>query len=374
MSLRYFLVFAFLLSAKLSVSVPSDSTTVKDKAKLIFLPVLYSSPETRLALGAASSLTFRTKTVAADTLTRTSSIQVLGLKTFRKQTITGLDGTIYFPKETYILRFHGSYTNYPDKFWGVGNNTPNLKHPIPFSYSQFYIYPQLMRRVYSHFFVGVSFEVQRLMRFNCPQGGLFDSPEVVGTRTSNINGGGLIASWDNRNNAFSPTKGAFFEVTLTNFNSFFGSHFQYTNYTVDARKYFLIGKKDVLAFQAYGYFNNGKVPFLSLAALGGSYIMRGYYSGRFRDKDLVVTQAEYRMHVWRKFGMVGFAGIGQVARNTDQIVEDERRRDLPPNHYKVAGGWGLRYALREKERLNLRVDFGFARHSQGTYITVSEAF
>jgi hypothetical protein len=35
---------------------------------------------------------------------------------------------------------------------------------------------------------------------------------------------------------------------------------------------------------------------------------------------------------------------------------------------------GLRYALRPREKLNLRVDAGFGKQSQGTYVNIGEAF
>ena len=56
----------------------------------------------------------------------------------------------------------------------------------------------------------------------------------------------------------------------------------------------------MLALQAYAFINNGDVPLRSLASLGGANSMRGYYDGRYRDKDQIVFQAEYRVPVVQK--------------------------------------------------------------------------
>ncbi len=93
--------------------------------------------------------------------------------------------------------------------------------------------------------------------------------------------------------------------------------------------------------------------------------MRGYYRGRFRDKNMIVLQMEYRVPILRKLGMVGFLGFGDVADKVDNFVL---------NNFKYSAGFGFRYLLNPQEKINVRLDFGFCNESFGVYIAVSEAF
>ena len=92
--------------------------------------------------------------------------------------------------------------------------------------------------------------------------------------------------------------------------------------------------------------------------------MRGYYEGRYRDKDMIAFQMEYRLPVWWRFGLVGFVGFGGVA---DKIKKFKLKK------FKYSIGWGIRYLLIRNEKINVRLDFGYGESSSGTYITIGEA-
>lgn len=99
--------------------------------------------------------------------------------------------------------------------------------------------------------------------------------------------------------------------------------------------------------------------------MGGSYVMRGYFEGRFRDKSLLVFQAEYRMPLFWRLGAVGFVGVGNVAEKFSQL-------DL--GNLKSAYGIGLRFLFDRKERIQLRMDIGWGKNSSGFYFSIFEAF
>jgi outer membrane protein assembly factor BamA len=99
--------------------------------------------------------------------------------------------------------------------------------------------------------------------------------------------------------------------------------------------------------------------------LGGENIVRGYNASRYRDKVQVAAQVEYRFPLWRRFGMVAFAGLGQVAG---------RAGDLKLDRFKAAAGFGIRFRIDRQEGTNIRLDFGFGKKSQGQYLSGGEAF
>lgn len=356
-----------LLAQSDSVSLPREllqSSPLKTRNTLI-LPLVARSIETDWSLGAAGSFTFRFN--RNDTLTRTSNTQALVLYSLRKQFIAAVNGSTYLPGERYILNYQLSYSYFPDKFWGLGKEAPD-KNEEAYVFRQYYVYMHLQRKLRDRVFAGFLYEYQRLLNEDYQPGGLFDQLSVSGRYPYHISGAGLSLTYDSRNNAFAPDRGAFLQVFFNHFSPVFGSGFRYTNYVVDFRRFIQTYQNQVLAVQAYGFFNGGDVPLRSLASFGGSNSMRGFYDGRYRSKNQVVLQAEYRAPLFWRIGAVGFMGIGNVGSRVQELNFDD---------LKYSYGAGLRFALNKTERLNLRIDYGWGLGesvSNGLYFQLGEAF
>jgi outer membrane protein assembly factor BamA len=340
-----------------------DSTSTSKRNKLLIFPVASRTPETNWAFGFAGAYIFHAHS-RADTITRTSTIPFGGLYTLNSQLVLGLGANVFFPGEKYVLRMENSFSSFPDKFWGIGNHTPEGAVE-GYDFKQFYINPQLLRKVYRKFFLGINYEYQQVFDFHYGPNSLFEKQDVLGRYGSYVSGLGLVISRDSRNNAYSPDYGSLMQLIYTHFDRALGSQFNYSTAELDIRKFIRITPNQVLALQTFGTFTFGDVPFRNLGVIGSPNVMRGYYSGRYRDKNLLAFQAEYRVHVWWRFGVVGFAGLGQV---------QNRIGDILLNEFKYSVGGGVRLALLQKERFNLRFDYGFGNQSQAFYVVVSEAF
>jgi hypothetical protein len=111
---------------------------------------------------------------------------------------------------------------------------------------------------------------------------------------------------------------------------------------------------------------SGSPPFYDLGLLGGSKLMRGTIMGRYRDKTYYVLQSEYRMPVlvWR-FGLILFAGIGDVAPSVGKITIST---------VKPTYGLGIRFRFDELEKVEIRMDMGFGKGSNGVYFDINQAF
>lgn len=329
----------------------------------LVLPLVARSIETSWSFGIVGASTFHFKSDKAPV--RTSNLQGLVLYTLRHQFVAALNGSIYFPGEKFILNQQLSYSYFPDEFWGLGKTTPysNKEH---YSYKQYYIYLHPQYSVGHNMFIGLLFEYQRLFDVNYIKGGLFDQENIAGRNGYHISGLGLSFTYDTRNNAFSPDKGSLMQFYFDHFAPIFGSSYEYTNYVLDLRKFIRTYKKQVLALQAYGFFNVGEVPLRSLASLGGSTSMRGYYDGRYRDKNKIVFQAEYRAPLFWRFGAVVFGDFGNVGSQWS---------DINFQYLKYTYGAGLRFALNSAEKLNLRLDYGIGTGAaHGFYVQLAEAF
>ena len=353
---------AFVIVFAINTCVYAQKDTVKAKHLLIF-PVIARSIETGWSFGTVGSSTFRFS--KKDTISRTSNMQLLLLYSTKKQLVTAINGSQYWDKEKYILNEQVSFSSFPDKFWGLGKNTPDANEE-PYKYKQYYVYLHLLRKVAPDFFVGLLFETQRVWDIDYRAGGLFDQQNVAGRHGYHVSGLGSSITYDKRNNAFAPDNGFFCQLSFNHFDKFWGSDYNYTNVVFDLRKYIPTFGKQVFAFQLFSFNNTGEVPVRSLASFGGANRMRGYYDGRYKDNNQMILQGEYRFPVYKRFSAVAFAGGGSVANK----FADYALSDL-----KYSFGGGLRFAVDSKEKLNIRVDYGIGQgKNNGFYLQLGEAF
>jgi hypothetical protein len=379
---RFFTVF-FLFFLVLSVTshsqelIGTDTLAKTKKGKVrhvIGFPVILYSPELTWAVGGAGNYYF--KFSRKDSLIRTSYIQTIGIVSLRGQLVLGIDGSIFFPNELFILRLHGSVSRFPDRFWGLGNDSRHNDREL-YAISQYYLFPQLLRNVYRKFYVGAAYESQNVFSFEYytkPNGApsIFDTQNVPGRKGSFTSGLGLLLLWDSRDNTFSSSKGFYFQYYINRFSRHLGSQFEYVSQNLDVRKYVAMSRTSVMAFQFVGNFNEGEVPVRSMANIGSGTIMRGYYDGRYTDKNLIAVHVELRQHLVHRMGMVLFAGMGRVAGHFSEFFKSSSQ--TPFSGLKPSFGAGLRFAVDKGEKLNVRFDVGFGKHSTGVYLNLSEAF
>src|SRR5258706_7906439 len=148
MSRSFTVLFLFLLllsgcgfSQEL-IETDTLARTKKGKVRhVIGFPVVLYSPELTWALGGAANYYF--KFSHKDSLIRTSFIQAIGIVSLRGQLVFGFEGSIFFPHERFILRLHGSVSRFPDRFWGLGNDSNHDDREL-YAISQYYLFSQLL--------------------------------------------------------------------------------------------------------------------------------------------------------------------------------------------------------------------------------------
>jgi hypothetical protein len=75
---------------------------------------------------------------------------------------------------------------------------------------------------------------------------------------------------------------------------------------------------------------------------------------------------EYRIPIYKRFGVCVFGGLGCVYKAA---------KDITANSIKSSYGAGIRLSILPKEKLNIRVDYGFADiRNRGLYFTIGECF
>jgi len=353
-------------SSQPDAAAPEPPSTAKkpeeNRGGRVIVPLVVYTPEMQLGLGGFLVQFFRLGNEAPDS--RVSSLAFVALVTTRKQAIFEIHPDFYWDDERNHIMGKLEYQRFPDSFWGIGPRTRDgdkedyLRERVRF-HGGFY------RRIAGRMFAGLTTDLMDLRAVYSKPDGLFETQDIPGKHGGFTAGAGPTLSFDNRDNAISTRSGTLLTATLLGYDRVLGSRYDFSKLFTEARVFFPVGDESALALRYYGEFQAGVVPYYHLAMLGGDELLRGYYMGRYRDKNLVALEAEYRFPLFWKFGAVMFAGAGDVA---------DRALDLPKEPIRWAGGGGLRLSLNSKERLNLRLDVGAGPDTFGVYFTAREAF
>jgi len=345
-----------------AAAVAAAQEPAPSKAGFIVAPVVYYTPETRIAWGFVGIHYFRLFSSAHPS--RLSSYRFNVIRTQNKQTTAQVDWELYFAGDDFLLDGTAKFSYYPNRLYGIGNRTREEDREDYTSRNwRLQLEPQF--RVSESVYVGVHLETQSIDVRGTEPGGMLESGAVLGGAGGSINGLGLFAKWDSRDNTFSTTRGEYGAVFLNRYLRAFGGDFAYTQLALDGRLYRPLGRKVVLAAQAVFKSVWGDCPFQSLPMFGGLNLLRGYYDGRYRDRAMLALQAECRLSLGRRVGLCGFAGAAQV---------QPRLALLELDGFHAAAGAGVRYRFNPREKLVIRLDAGFAGPKPAFYLTFAEAF
>jgi len=358
----FLLVFSNFLYSALPLEEKKEQNKAAKKNKLTFLPIIYYTPETKIAGGVGGLYYFRTS--KSDLKSRPSSILMDFVYTGMKQVLLEFYPDIYIDSGKYHLVGTLFYKKYTEKFFGIGNTTSDdMEEDYSFRVARLDV--SFLRKVSEKLYFGIQYELEHNKIASVEEGGLLERMDIIGSDGGTASGIGAVLNWDSRNNIFFPTQGSFYQISTKFFRQAFGSSYNFNRFNLDFRKYFPIFSSQALVLQGYVNLITGNPPFQLLSLLGGQNLMRGYYKGRYRDKNMLALQMEYRFPVWWRLGFVGFFGFGEVA---------EKLSHFRINNFKFTGGWGIRYKISREEGTNLRLDFGFGKGTVGVYVTVKEAF
>lgn len=342
---------------------PAPDSLRQSRNSFVALPYAYYTPETKFAFGAGSIYSFRPRGGAPEA--RPSNLRLALTGTQLKQFIVAFLPELYFENERYFLNGYIGCYRYPDKFWGVGDRTPDGAEEgyVP-DWLKFNV--NLQRLVAPGLYIGLRYQYEYMsLRETDPEGAL-RLGAVPGSSGGVSSGIGVILSHDTRDNIYQPSKGFYNQVYAVVFARPTGSDYDFNLLSVDLRRYFSLFGSHVLAVQTFDSFISGEAPFQMLGMYGSSYWMRGYYSGRYRDKHLITFQTEYRMPVYWRFGAAAFAGLGAVSDEAATFRADR---------FRFSFGAGARFMFDRRERINARLDVGFDEDGNpGIYALVAEAF
>jgi len=296
-----------------------------------------------------------------------STIMPAVIYTQEKQFSVEVSTDLYWDRAAYNLTGYISYRQYPDKFYGIGNNTKEEEEE-DYTPQGFQLRLAFQRKSVLGSYVGLRSEVEYLKMLEAEKDGALDQGCIPGSEGGTVSGLGVSIKRDTRNSVFYPSSGSIYCLSMLVFAESIGSDFNFTRSRIDIRRYHELSESHILAVQAFASVLGGTVPFQRLSLLGQTgerNLMRGYYQGRYRDKNMICVQIEYRALLWWRIGAAAFAGAGDVAGGLGEFDVDR---------LKYSYGGGLRFQLDKREKINLRLDLGFGEGVSGLYFAIGEAF
>ncbi len=343
-----------------------NDTSDKSKPQKLFYPTLAYAPETKWEFGTSAVAVGYAKN---DTNNRLSEIYGFTFFTTEKQYGGLMEHALYSDKNKWFFLGKLKVQSFPLSYHGIGAHSPKEKIAIVEAFS-FNWKERFLRNVWRDFYIGIELDFQSLSRVNfrpAKAAESFLTPQ--GYKGSNNLGIGMGLLYDNRHNVLNVRDGFFAESALLTYRKGLGSITDFSTIFTDFRYFQPIGKKNVLAIQSIGQFTLGDAPFNQYALMGGEMIMRGYYLGRFRDKNFISLQTEYRMlplPFLKKFGFAIFASSGVIYNKVSTIS---------PQFFKYAGGAGIHYLLFPKKDVWTRFDFAINNEGgNGFYLFIGCAF
>jgi len=355
---------------KLIKKLLSNEADTTRKSSFLPLPAIGYAQETGVEIGGASLYSFYTD--RKDSLIRTSRIMGMVTFTTKKQSNFALKSDIWTPGNKYHVTSEIRYRNFPFNFYGIGNSTLELNED-PITQKLFKLNAGLEKKLGKNIYTGMSMGYESYRFEDKVTGGIYSTdPGIRDKDGGQVFFMGITQILDSRNTNTYTTKGSFLKLNYSYAPDFFGGdHFSGSLLKLDLRNFHSLSKKTTLGLNAHFQTISGSnTPFYLLPQLGSDEMMRAYYAGRFRDQNLLALQAELRLRLNPRFGLVGFAAAGNVHSGGNfKLIQ-----------LKPSVGGGFRYFYDIERGLSVRMDYAIGeqnpgeKRQSGFYLSLGEAF
>ncbi len=343
--------------------VKTDTISLKNKkVEFIGLPVIFYTPETTFGGGGGLQLFFNQQRNIFNA--RISNVFLSAIYTAQEQLLLSATPQFYLENGRFFLDGFVQFKRFPNSFWGIGNETPE-NNKEAYNMESFILRVAFLNRIPDYVNFGFEFNYENHTMIELADGGLLDGGGISGAEGARSSGLSFVFNFDDRDNVFSPVLGNYIIFKGGFSSKAFGATYNYNEFLIDLRKYFVFGDKHTFAAQAYMNNHFGNVPFQSAAWLGGADLGRGYFRGRYIDNQYVNFQSEFRFRPWKRIGVNAFAALGNVSPTVVGILGNP----------KVSFGGGMRWQITKSNPTLIRFDFGVnAEGGTGVYFGVNEAF
>ena len=315
--------------------------------------------DTKFGLGMVAAGLYRSD--PNDTLLPPSNVSLFGDVSTVGFYMLGVRGNHIAPRGRYRIDYRLYFYSFPSDFWGIGYEMgDNDDNKSEMKRWQAQAEAAFLFRVADNFYVGPMASYDYVIGKN------IERPELLNGmdhHTWNV-GAGVSLVYDNRDNLTNPHRGIYLNLKQMFRPRFMGNDYAFSTTKFRFDCYQQLGEGTVLAEDFGANFNFGNPSWGMMANLGGTSSMRGYYEGRYRDKHSLEATVELRQHVWKRNGIVVWAGAGTVFSKFSEL----RSNRILPNV-------GVGYRWEFKKNVNVRLDYGFGKSGQSGFLfNINEAF
>lgn len=335
-------------------------------------PAIEYSLQTGLSFNVTGNIAFYT-TEEADA--NISSILIAPMFTQKQQFVVPVQSSIWTKENLYNFIGDWRFLKYPEDTYGLGGYTKSADgYKLDYNYIRFYQFA--LRKIGNDLYAGLGYQLDyhyNIKEVTPPVGVVTDFQRYGLASSSRSSGLSLDFSYDTRRNSINPDPGFYSNIVFRQNMQWIASDENYNSLLIDVRKYIhpISGSRNILAFWSYNLFTlSGHPPYLDLPSTGWDTYNntgRGYVQSRFRSRNMMDLEAEYRFGISRN-GLIG----GVVFANAQSYSEmaTNRFEVLQPGY-----GAGLRIKFNKFSRTNVCIDYGFGLHgSSGLFLNLGEVF
>ena len=302
----------------------NDVKTSKD-FDISFIGGPHYSSDTKFGIGAVAAGVYRAD--RTDTITQPSNISIYFDATTSLFFKLGVRGTHFYPGDRRRWSYDVNFASVNTKFWGIGyDNCVNDANESKYKYLTSRIETDYLWRTLPDLYIGPK------VAFDYVNGRDFEKPELLNGeshRTFNL-GLGFSIQYDTRDNVTATNEGICLKIEQLFNPRFLANKYAFSQTELNASGFHSLWRGAILAANIHARFTYGNTPWGLLSTLGGSYTMRGYFEGRYRDKSEIDLCLELRQHIWRRNGAVIWVGGGSIFPKFSAL----RRRHILP-HYGI---------------------------------------
>ena len=351
-----------------------DSLKFK-KVYVTLLPAAGYTLQTGVAAAFTAGAAFYTET-EINANNKISNVLTSLTYTQYNQFLFPIAANIWTKSNKYNIAVDYRFLKYPSTNYGIGSRTSeNDAYTLNFSYIK--LHQTILRKIYKDLYGGLGFYYDYFYDIKevDPPAGVHTSFEKYSNKKQETAVGiAYKVLYDSRDNDINARIGTYASVIYRPNYTALGSDKNWKSLQIEYRKYIpLFGsKKNTLALWSFNWFNIGreKSPYLLLPSTGWDdqyNTGRGYIQSRFRAKNMIYAEAEYRFGITEN-GLLG----GVVFANAQSFS-----RNFSNQFYIVSPGFGagLRIKLNKYSNTNLCIDYGFGLNgSKGLFLNFGEVF
>ena len=356
-----------------SHSLKTASTRLKPrKVEMTVVPAVGFSLSTGAAAVVSTNAAF---CLGDNATTNLSNIAANAVYTQLKQVNIPIAANIWTKDNRFNILTDWRFMIYPLETYGLGTKTPEEDGTL-MNFNYVRLYQSVLKNLGDDWYAGAGYQLDYYYNTSIESytdRRVSDAVDYGFNAKSISSGLTLNVLFDNRKNPINAQGGEQYANIVYRHNAtVLGSDNDWQSLLLDFRKYIKLGNdRHVLALWSYNHLTlAGNPPYQVLPSTGWDTYNntgRGYVQGRFRGKNMVYLESEYRFPL-TKNGLLG--GVA--------FINGESFSEPTSNRFEAAAmgyGAGLRLKLNKHSNTNIAIDYGLgANGSKGFFINLGEVF